>query len=213
MNEAMRSAGLAAARQVKTGDWSEVREFLQTLDPSSPPTTSTTTTTTKRSNSKAYDDGGACSSSAEEISSTADEEQISDIFSIEEHRQVEAKAGDGQEGAKSSIFLDEVKCVVKPARGCASGNVFLCNGEREAKEAFEKILGTPKYGTPGAVNDQVRDYSFFFLSFYKIRRYLDWTGLDLKKYRMHVFSTAFFSSYFFFTAFYFLLLECRRLNF
>ncbi|CAN0514188.1 unnamed protein product, partial [Scytosiphon promiscuus] len=31
MNEAAREAGLACARQIKTGDWSKAREFLTSL--------------------------------------------------------------------------------------------------------------------------------------------------------------------------------------
>lgn len=89
MVEAMRRAGLSSTRQVKTGNWSEARELISTLEQS----TSTSTS------------GAAV--------------------------------------------------VVKPVRGCASGDVFLCRGEDEAKKAFDKILGTPKYGTPGAMNDEV----------------------------------------------------------
>lgn len=93
MVEAMRRAGLSSTRQVKTGKWSEAREFFSTLEPSTSPSTSTSTSA--------------------------------------------------------------AAVVVKPARGCASGDVFLCRGEDEAKKAFYKILGTPKYGTPGAMNDEV----------------------------------------------------------
>ena len=43
--------------------------------------------------------------------------------------------------------------VVKPARGAASGDVYVCRGEEEVKTAFEKIKGSPKYG--GGVNEEV----------------------------------------------------------
>ncbi|CAM9664089.1 unnamed protein product, partial [Choristocarpus tenellus] len=59
----------------------------------------------------------------------------------------------GKEG-----FADDteaVRLVVKPLRGCASGDVYLCQGLQEAETAFHTILGTPKYGTPGVVNDEV----------------------------------------------------------
>lgn len=115
MNEAMRDAGLAAARQVKTGDRSKVREFLATLEskPKPPP--------------PAPSSGAAAD--------TAGDAGDADVSSVESS--------------------DGVLSVVKPARGCASGSVFRCRGEGEAMEAFEKIVGTPKYGTPGEFNDEV----------------------------------------------------------
>lgn len=35
-------------------------------------------------------------------------------------------------------------CVVKPSRGAASGDVFLCRSKEEARKAFEGLLDTPK---------------------------------------------------------------------
>jgi hypothetical protein len=43
--------------------------------------------------------------------------------------------------------------VIKPLRGCASGDVYLCSSESEAKTALDAIIGTPLYATPGAVNE------------------------------------------------------------
>jgi hypothetical protein len=43
--------------------------------------------------------------------------------------------------------------VIKPLRGCASGDVYLCNSADEAKTALDTIIGTPLYATPGAVNE------------------------------------------------------------
>jgi hypothetical protein len=43
--------------------------------------------------------------------------------------------------------------VIKPLRGCASGDVYLCSSENEAKIALDAIIGTPMYATPGAVNE------------------------------------------------------------
>lgn len=123
MNEAMRDAGLAAARQVKTGDRSKVREFLATLKSKAKPQATRSTGD--------VGDVDALSGDKPEITST---------------------------GAVDDSGDDGVLSVVKPARGCASGSVFRCRGEGEAMEAFEKILGTPKYGTPGEFNDEVRKH-------------------------------------------------------
>lgn len=56
--------------------------------------------------------------------------------------------GDGGEAAKAWVPL-----VIKPLRGCASGDVFLCRSEEQARSALATILGSPLYGTPGAVNE------------------------------------------------------------
>lgn len=121
MNEAMRDAGLAAARQVKTGDRSKVREFLATLKSKAKPPP-------------------AARSARDVVESSRDKPGMSPTGAVDD-------SGDGDDGVLS---------VVKPARGCASGSVFRCRGEREAMEAFEKIQGTPKYGTPGEFNDEVQ---------------------------------------------------------
>lgn len=129
MNEAVRKAGLDSARQIKTGNWSEVQEFLVALK--APP---------------------------QEGSSAAGQS----VVDVAENIPGEANGpptttdhGGSSEKGEGTARLDGVMSIVKPARGCASGSVFLCHGESEAKEAFEKILGTPKYGTPGAINDEV----------------------------------------------------------
>lgn len=46
-----------------------------------------------------------------------------------------------------------VPLVIKPLRGCASGDVFLCHTPEQAREAFDTIVGSPLYATPGAVNE------------------------------------------------------------
>ncbi|KAG5189900.1 ATP-grasp domain-containing protein [Tribonema minus] len=50
--------------------------------------------------------------------------------------------------------------VIKPLRGCASGDVFLCATEVEARNALDTIVGSPLYATPGAVNREalVQDF-------------------------------------------------------
>lgn len=129
MNEAVKEAGLESTRQIKTGDWSQVRQFLSTL--TSPPVP-----------------GGSIGESA----------SLEDSENVPGSGDGPTSPGDPREevdGEGVDWDLDNVLSVVKPARGCASGSVFLCKGEREAEEAFLKILGTPKYGTPGAVNDEV----------------------------------------------------------
>eukprot|EP00752_Nemacystus_decipiens_P001229 g1228.t1 len=126
MNEAMRHADLAAVRQVKTGDRSKVREFLASLRSESKPPP------------PARSVGG--------VGGVGD----SDGFA---GGNPEVASTDGADDHDDD--LDTVLSVVKPARGCASGSVFRCSGEGEAMEAFEKILGTPKYGTPGEFNDEV----------------------------------------------------------
>lgn len=133
MNEAMRDAGLAAARQVKTGDRSKVREFLATLKskPKPPP---------------------PAPSTGEAAGSAGDVGDVDVLLG----GNAETAADDGGDGGDDGD--DGVLSVVKPARGCASGSVFRCRGEDEAMEAFEKILGTPKYGTPGEFNDEVRKW-------------------------------------------------------
>lgn len=66
-----------------------------------------------------------------------------------------SRTGTDGGAAPPTARAEGVSCVVKPVRGCASGGVFRCCGEQEAEVAFGKILGTRKYGTPGAVNDEV----------------------------------------------------------
>lgn len=131
MNDAVRKAGLASTRQIKTGDWSEVRGFLAALQVPPP---------TDRSNPN---EGPV-------------PEEFSENVPAGTNGPTRATGHEGKKEARGETPpLDDVMSIVKPARGCASGSVFLCKGESEAKEAFEKILGTPKYGTPGAVNDEV----------------------------------------------------------
>lgn len=128
MNEAMQKAGLTSTRQIKTGDWPRVRDFLSTLKSLPPP-------------ERPSEDGDPTAELMGDVSTVAGEPAST----------IDSTGG----GALADGCLDEVMSIVKPARGCASGSVFLCKGESEAKAAFEKILGTPKYGTPGAVNDEV----------------------------------------------------------
>lgn len=146
MNEAIREAGLEAVRQVKTGDWAEVQSFLASLKKSSRGESSTS--------GEPGTNGGIA----------RDNETTPAIGTVTSRDPVHNGASTtdavvGGEGPGDSVgnesALDDVLCVVKPARGCASGSVFRCRGEREAEIAFRKILGTPKYGTPGAVNDEV----------------------------------------------------------
>lgn len=56
--------------------------------------------------------------------------------------------GEDQGAAEPGPFA-----VVKPQRGAASGDVYVCKTIEEAKAAFEAILGAPTYG--GGVNDVV----------------------------------------------------------
>lgn len=132
MNEAVKEAGLTSTRQIKTGDWPKVREFLSTL---------TSPTVPGEQN---YERESPV------IENSNNFPGLADVPTTPSDHQQEVD-GQGVDG-----HLDNVLSIVKPSRGCASGNVFLCKGEREAEEAFLKILGTPKYGTPGAVNDEVR---------------------------------------------------------
>lgn len=48
---------------------------------------------------------------------------------------------------------DDGKCVVKPNRGVASDNVFLCNNREEVRKSLEAIIGKPQYG--GGLNKNV----------------------------------------------------------
>lgn len=166
MNEAMRDAGLSAARQIKSGDRAKVREFLETLKDKP---TQWTEEQTLRGAADAAGDPAAGESSQKlpsDVSGlSASKDQVPDKDQSEILRtegdallgvSVDRQQGTRQDGGQGSFTcLDGVLSVVKPARGCASGSVFRCNGEDEAMEAFEKILGTPKYGTPGAFNDEV----------------------------------------------------------
>ncbi|CAM9458146.1 unnamed protein product, partial [Hapterophycus canaliculatus] len=144
MNEAMRDAGLSAARQIKTGDRAKVREFLETLKTKPPPPPAISPRTDGQTLGRAVDDAGdpAARESSRKLPSDASG------LNRQRHRRQDGET-------ESPTCLDGVLSVVKPARGCASGSVFRCNGEGEAMKAFEKILGTPKYGTPGEYNDEV----------------------------------------------------------
>lgn len=172
MNEAMRDAGLAAARQVKTGDRSKVRQFLANLKPAPTPPA-------RRAGAAADTAGGVdvdvdvdvfSGESSESASTDATDAVDRELHGLGASANPREKGGnEGGRGDAVPLPLplpcldggggggggDGVLSVVKPARGCASGSVFLCRGEGEAMEAFEKILGTPKYGTPGEFNDQV----------------------------------------------------------
>lgn len=137
MNEAAREAGLACARQIKTGNWSEARDFLASLEK---PKANTGPIAEKSENSKE-------NYVAQEASGEVDR-PVPAIDAVADNH-------GGRNTEEDAVCLDGVMSIVKPSRGCASGSVFLCTGEREAMEAFEKIRGTPKYGTPGAFNDEV----------------------------------------------------------
>lgn len=160
MNEAMRTAGLAAARQIKTGDRAKVRQFLATLETTTPPAPAQ------------QQDAQLEQTRGREVPTGADgnlaaptpEENSENILAEEKGLggRGEEQGEGGEDG--SSPGLGGVLSVVKPARGCASGSVCRCQGEREAMDAFDKILGTPKYGTPGEFNDEVR--GSFSLSIY-----------------------------------------------
>ena len=144
MNEAVRKAGLASARQTKTGDWSKAREFLSTL--LSPPSPSSSSIPSL-SSAPEYDGNSLPGGSRSETVGN-DEPTTSSPGDLEGKKGDVVATSDGRpDGGMASV--------VKPARGCASGSVFLCRGEGEARDAFYKILGTPKYGTPGALNDEV----------------------------------------------------------
>lgn len=144
MNEAAREAGLACARQIKTGDWSKAREFLASLKKPNADAGAVAENSENKENS-----AGVVAEISANIEKSAEvDEPVPSIDAVAG----ESGGGNGEEGAPC---LDGVMSIVKPSRGCASGSVFLCTGEREAMEAFEKIRGTPKYGTPGAFNDEV----------------------------------------------------------
>lgn len=163
MNEAMRDAGLAAARQIKTGDRSKVQQFLAALitPQSNPPPSGRSNIVRGEETTDSGDEDDGCQDDAEE-----EEEEKDQVFG-ENAKNVRSgahglgastaprKAVEGGGEGDTIPCLDGVLSVVKPARGCASGSVFLCKGEDEAMEAFGKILGTPKYGTPGEFNDEV----------------------------------------------------------
>ncbi|CAM9099654.1 unnamed protein product [Scytosiphon promiscuus] len=167
MNEAMRNAGLSAARQIKTGDRAKVREFLETLRANTvaPPRPSPQTEEAMLGEAVDATEEGSQEGSCDVIPRSIPKDQAtakdrSESFDSNGGALLGNSADRQQdrrqdEGERSSTCLDGVLSVVKPARGCASGSVFRCNGEEEAMEAFEKILGTPKYGTPGAFNDEV----------------------------------------------------------
>lgn len=153
MNEAMRTAGLAAARQIKTGDRAKVRQFLATLETT---TTAPPPTPAQQQDAQQLEQTGGREVAADtdgDLAAPTPEENSENVLA-------EAKGlgsrGEEQEEDGGDGNSPGVLSVVKPARGCASGSVFLCQGEREAMEAFDKILGTPKYGTPGEFNDEVR---------------------------------------------------------
>lgn len=49
---------------------------------------------------------------------------------------------------------EDSKCfVLKPRRGVASDGVFLCRSQNEAKDAFAKLIGKPKY--EGGINEDI----------------------------------------------------------
>ncbi|CAM9221152.1 unnamed protein product [Ectocarpus sp. 8 AP-2014] len=151
MNEAMRTAGLAAARQIKTGDRAKVRQFLATLE--------TTTTAPPPTPAQQQDAQQLEQTGGREVAADADGDLAVPMPEENSENVPEAKGrggrGEEQEEDGGDGNSRGVLSVVKPARGCASGSVFRCQGEREAMEAFDKILGTPKYGTPGEFNDEV----------------------------------------------------------
>ncbi|CAN0245566.1 unnamed protein product [Ectocarpus fasciculatus] len=155
MNEAMRAAGLAAARQMKTGDRDKVRQFLATLETTTAPPPPTPAQQQDAQLEQAG--GGEVAADAEgDLAGPTPEENSENVLATAKGLGVrgEDQEEDGGDGS-SPAGLTGVMSVVKPARGCASGSVFRCQGEREAMDAFDKILGTPKYGTPGEFNDEV----------------------------------------------------------
>ncbi|CAM9760437.1 unnamed protein product, partial [Ectocarpus fasciculatus] len=155
MNEAMRAAGLAAARQMKTGDRDKVRQFLATLETTTAPPPPTPAQQQDAQLEQAG--GGEVAADAEgDLAAPTPEENSENVLATAKGLGVrgEDQEEDGGDGS-SPAGLTGVMSVVKPARGCASGSVFRCQGEREAMDAFDRILGTPKYGTPGEFNDEV----------------------------------------------------------
>lgn len=152
MNEAMRSAGLAAARQIKTGDRSKVKKFIAALN-ATPPASGSGQSIAATAGS----DDGQYEAEGDQIPGENSEKSLDDVHGLGTSTAPRREGMEGGEGGESNVMpcLDDVLSVVKPARGCASGSVFLCKGEDEAMEAFGKILGTPKYGSPGEFNDEV----------------------------------------------------------
>ncbi|CAN0350744.1 unnamed protein product [Pylaiella littoralis] len=151
MNEAVRGAGLAAARQIKTGDRSKVREFLATVTATPSPSGQSSVVVAADS------DDGHRQAEGDQVSGENSGNVLSGAHGLGTSTATPTKGTKGGEREERDAVpcLDGVLSVVKPARGCASGSVFLCKGEDEAMEAFGKILGTPKYGTPGEFNDEV----------------------------------------------------------
>lgn len=202
MNEELRQAGLDAVCQIKTGNWSDAREFLRALgktnsrqqeyppsSSSSPPSSHSSCSSwagrlttpdlkdngekkakqTHQENDEFLKGSGVSVEGASGwvgrgVGSDQQQRKNTDYMQdASAVRAAERGDGDGDRGNDDEDgYCREggVMSVVKPARGCASGSVFLCRGEREAEEAFRKILGAPKYGTPGAVNEEV---GFLFL--------------------------------------------------
>ncbi|CAN0546901.1 unnamed protein product, partial [Ectocarpus sp. 12 AP-2014] len=129
MNEAMRTAGLAAARQIKTGDKAKVRQFLATLE--------TTTTAPPPTPAQQQDAQQLEQTGGREVAAGTDGDLVA--LTPEENSEnviAEAKGlgsrGEEQEEDGGDGNSPGVLSVVKPARGCASGSVFRCQDEREA---------------------------------------------------------------------------------
>jgi hypothetical protein len=52
-------------------------------------------------------------------------------------------------------FISRPRCVVKPIRGVASDDVFLCDHLESVETAFHKILGSTVFGSPALKHDSV----------------------------------------------------------
>ncbi|CAN0280125.1 unnamed protein product, partial [Phaeothamnion confervicola] len=123
MGEAVRRAGLAAVRQVKTGRWEEAELFLRSLVPAD------------------ADDAAAGNGNGNDETGKSKPNAV-------------AAAAAKNVGADADAAVADVRAVVKPPRGCASGDVFLCEGLADARRRFTDLIGTAKYGSPGEINDQ-----------------------------------------------------------
>lgn len=168
MNESVRDAGLAAVRQVKTGDRSKVQHFLSTLKPGAPPPPPARGARAEAPAAAAADNAGG----ADVDASSAEESGVASTDATDAPGGNTCGLGTPSSARKTGRQEEErggaeVLSVVKPSRGCASGSVFRCRGEDEAMEAFENIVGTPKYGTPGEFNHEVMDHGVMglYLSF------------------------------------------------
>jgi hypothetical protein len=91
-----------------------------------------------------------------------------EVYAARKDAESASNSGSLGMGTNSLISNENPMCIVKPVRGCASDNVYLCKKLRDVKDSFGLIHGSTIFGSPEMKHDSVLVQEFAYGTEYAI---------------------------------------------